>query len=360
MQSIPAVVVGTSFGGRVHVPALRAAGFDVVALVGRDPARTTARAAELGVPQGFTDLDAALETVTGPFLVTVSTPPFGHVEPVVRALEAGAHVLCEKPFALDADQAARMTGAAEAAGTVALVGCEFRWSADEALARRLIEDGAVGTPQFASFIQHSSLVAYGLPKAFNADWWFDRARGGGILNAAGVHAIDRFRTWFGEPADVTGRLSHVSALSQDGAEDTYTATLSFESGCVATLQHCAAVQGPGLRACRVVGDKGTLWLEDGSVWLASAGSIHEMGLPDDLAPPAAPSASSDPKEVFTTLELPPYTRLAERLRDLIQGERVPVGAPPTPTFADALRTQRVVDAIRESDRRAGATVTPAR
>ena len=73
-----AIVVGTSFGGRVHVPALRAAGFDVVALVGRDPARTAARAEELGVPRGVTDLAAALELVAAPFVVTVSTPPDAH------------------------------------------------------------------------------------------------------------------------------------------------------------------------------------------------------------------------------------------------------------------------------------------
>src|SRR5262249_37279382 len=126
---VPVAVVGTSFGGRVHVPALRAAGFDVVALVGRDLGRTSRRAEDLGVPLGTADLDDALAALgDGPKAVTVSTPPAAHVEPVLAALAAGAHVICEKPFALRAADAERLVEAAEAAGTVALVGAEFRWT----------------------------------------------------------------------------------------------------------------------------------------------------------------------------------------------------------------------------------------
>ena len=54
----------------------------------------------------------------------------------------------------------------------------------------------------------------GLPQAFNADWWLDPSRGGGILNAAGVHVIDRFRSWFGEVEAVSGQLGHTSPTSR--------------------------------------------------------------------------------------------------------------------------------------------------
>jgi predicted dehydrogenase len=351
---VQAVVVGTAFGGRVHAPALRAAGFEVVALVGRDAARTAARAQELEVPHGVTDLAAALELVEEPFVVTVATPPDSHVEPVLTALAAGAHVLCEKPFALSTPDAQKMVEAAAAAGTVALVGCEFRWATDEALAGRLIRDGVIGTPQVATFVQHSGLVANGLPQTFNADWWLDTGRGGGILNAAGVHVIDRFRSWFGEVDAVSGQLGHVSPISRGGAEDTYTASLRFASGCLATMQHCAGSQGPGLRLCRVVGDAGTVWLEDGGVRLADATGDRVAEVPADLILPAPPAASTDPREVFTWLELPGYTRLAERLRDVIEGRPIDPAGPATPTFADALQTQRVADAIRASSTQSGA------
>ena len=351
-----AIVVGTAFGGRVHVPALRAAGFDVVAVVGRDASRTAARAEQLGVPHGVTDLPAAMKLVDAPFAVTVATPPDAHVEPVLTALEAGAHVLCEKPFALTTADAERMVRAAQAARTVALVGCEFRWAVDEALAARLIRGGAVGTAKLATFVQHSGLVANGLPQTFNADWWLDADRGGGILNAAGIHVIDRFRSWFGEVEAVSGQLGHTSPTSRDGAEDTYTASLRFASGCLATMQHCAGSQGPGLRICRVVGDEGTVQLDGGAVHLADARSNGIVDVPADLELPPPPESSSDPREVFTWLELPAYTRLAERFADLIEGRTFDPLAPATPTFAEALRDQRVSDAIRASSAQGGVWV----
>ncbi len=328
----------------------------MVALVGRDRAGTAARAEELGVAHGVTDLAGALALVSDPFVVTVATPPDSHVEPVLAALAAGAHVLCEKPFALSTAGAERMVRAAAEAGTVALVGCEFRWAMDEALVARLIHDGAIGTPQVATFVQHSGLVANGLPQAFNAGWWLDTSRGGGILNAAGVHVIDRFRSWFGEVDAVSGQLGHVAPVSRGGAEDTYTASLRFASGCLATLQHCAGSQGPGLRVCRVVGDAGSVWLEDGTVRLADVASDRVVEVPAELVLPPPPGASSDPREVFTWLELPAYTRLAARFRDLIEGRAIDPAAPATPTFADALRTQRVADAIRASSTQSGAWI----
>jgi predicted dehydrogenase len=357
---LQAIVVGSAFGGRVHVPALRAAGFDVVAVVGRDAPRTTARAEQLGIAHGLTDLGAALELVQPPFVVTVASPPDAHVEPVLEALSAGAHLLCEKPFALNTADAQRMVTAAKEAGTVALVGCEFRWASDEALAARLIRSGSIGTARIATFVQHSGLIARGLPQTFNADWWLDPVRGGGILNAAGIHIIDRFRSWFGEVAAVSGQLTNTSATSRGGAEDTYTAVLHFASGVTATLQHCAGSLGAPLRICRVVGDAGTVTLEGGAVQLATAdgdGTGGPVDVPGDLALPAPPDASDDPKEIFTWLELPAYTRLAERFRDLIEGRAIDPNAPATPTFAEALRNQRVSDAIRASSTQSGAWIS---
>ena len=173
MGTVQAIVVGTSFGGRVHVPALRAAGFEVAALVGRDRDRTDQRARQLGIPLASTSLTEALTKVDGPRCVAVSTPPDAHVEPVLEALAAEAHVLSEKPFALNTSDAEAMVAAARQAGTVALLGCEFRWAPDEALAGRLVRTGAVGAAKVATFVQHSALVADGVHGAFNDEWWFD-------------------------------------------------------------------------------------------------------------------------------------------------------------------------------------------
>jgi predicted dehydrogenase len=362
MSAMRAVVVGTSFGARVHVPALRAAGIEVAALVGRDPQRTGARAAALGIGIAATRLSDALDRAGDARLVTVATPPDSHVEPVLEAIAAGAHVLCEKPFALTAADAASMAEAAERAGVVALLGCEFRWAADEALAARVIRSGALGEPRVATMIQHSSLVATGLHGAFNEEWWFDAARGGGILNAGGIHYIDRFRTWLGEIVAVSARLQVAGPRSPEAAEDTYTVQLRFASGCTGLIQHCAAARGAPTRLCRVIGDRGSVWLEGGQVWLAGDAPPRPLDIPGDLGLPDPPAASDDPKHAFTAIELPPYTRLAERWRDLIEGRPVDPAAPATPTFADGLHDQLVIAAVRASSAADGAwvDVAPAR
>ncbi len=130
-----AVVVGTGFGCRVHVPALRNAGFTVRALVGRDAARTQRRADRLGIPEVCTSLGAAL-ALDGVDAVTIATPPDTHAALAIEACNAGRHVVCEKPFALDAHEAAEMLEAAEQAQVTHLVGHEFRWSPDRALVAR--------------------------------------------------------------------------------------------------------------------------------------------------------------------------------------------------------------------------------
>ena len=82
---------------------LRAAGFDVVALVGRDFERTARRADRLGVPNACTSLGDALSLV-GVDAVTIAAPPFAHAPLSIEACDAGRHVICEKPFALDAHE----------------------------------------------------------------------------------------------------------------------------------------------------------------------------------------------------------------------------------------------------------------
>src|SRR5262249_3378662 len=126
------VVFGTGFGCFTHVRALRAAGFDVLALVGRAPQKAARRARDAAVPRALTSIDDAL-AIPGVAAVTVATPPGTHAAIVHAALDAGKHVLCEKPFALDTDTARGMLDHAEASGLVHLLGTEFRFDTGQAL-----------------------------------------------------------------------------------------------------------------------------------------------------------------------------------------------------------------------------------
>jgi predicted dehydrogenase len=129
-MTVGAAVVGTGFGCLTHVGALRGAGFDVHALVGRDPDKTAARAERFDIEHACTSLADAL-SVPGVDAVTIATPPHTHASLVREAVAAGKHVLCEKPFARDAAEARTLLAAAEQAGIVHMLGTEFRFAPDK-------------------------------------------------------------------------------------------------------------------------------------------------------------------------------------------------------------------------------------
>ena len=344
-----AVVVGTGFGCLTHVRALRAAGFEVVALVGRDPERTAERARRFDVPHALTSLSEALGR-PGADVVSVATPPATHSPLVLEAVGAGRHVVCEKPFSVDAKEAEVMLAAAEAAGVVHLLGTEFRFSTGQALLRRAVADGAVGQPRLATFMLHMPLLAD--PSAEVPDWWSDARQSGGWLGAHAAHVVDQVRCTLGEFSDVSAGLNVVSD-HRWSAEDSYTVQFRLVSGVEGVMQSSAGSYGPILVSTRVAGSRGTCWLEGERVMVADAGGTRELPVPDDLRtnPPDPP-----PPDLLRTaydwmhstgIDLGPYTRLYERLADLIAGRPVPAD-PPAATFADGVASMAVMDAIRRS------------
>jgi predicted dehydrogenase len=349
-----AAVVGSGFGSRVHVPALRAAGFDVVALVGRDAERTSRRAARLDVPDASIDLDATLAR-PDVAAVTIATPPATHATIAVAASRAGKRVLCEKPFALDSTEAAAMLRAAEQAGVVHLVGHEFRFAPERAAIGRAIAEGRLGEVRVASFVQFVPLVAD--PAARVPRWWFDEDAGGGWLGASGSHVVDQVRAWLGEFDTVSAGLQ-VASDRRDVAEDTFTVRFRLRSGVEGVLQQTAAAWGPMSGLTRIVGTRGSAWIDGATAWIADADGSRPLDIPHDVQVPDPPAASDDPRHRFTHLELGPYTRLCEALLAGVEGHafesRVPI-----PTFADGLAEMAVLDAIRASSAAAGATVAVA-
>ena len=346
-----AAVVGTGFGCRVHVPALRAAGFDVVALVGRDAGKTARRAERAGIEHACTSLDDAL--VLGLDAVTIASPPYAHAEQAIEAARRGVAVLCEKPFALDAGEAGAMLAAAQDARVTNLVGHEFRWATDRALAGRLIAAGAIGEPRLMTLVQYVALA----PRVDTPapEWWFDRERGGGWLGASGSHVIDQVRTWLGdEITHVSAALPMVSARDPaHHAEDSFSVRATTARGVEVVIQQTAAAWDHGAGAISAVaGTEGTVWLHGGDVLLADASGTRRVDVPADLVLPAAPAEPDDPRHRFTHLELGPYTRLGAVLLQGARGE--PLDAPvPIPTFADGVAECAVMDAVRRSTSRAG-------
>lgn len=339
----PALVVGTGFGCRIHIPALRAAGFDVVGLVGTDAERTRRRAESSGVSQVFTDLDEAIKR-TGANVVTVATPPHTHGPLSMIAISRGCHILCEKPFARDAGEARAMLEAAQGAGVVHLVGHEFRWTPDRAVFARAIAEGLIGKPRLAIIAQYMALVAS--PEAKMPRWWFDEEAGGGWLGAQGSHIIDQARVALGEFVSLSATLPTVSGR-EGVAEDSYAVRFQTAGGVEGLLQHTAGAWGPGAGMTRVAGTDGTVWVESGTVKVADRNGTRDLPVPEDLILPPPPPPSDDPRRRFSGVELGPFTRLCEVFRAAIDG-RAPAAAVPVPTFADGVACMEVLDAIRKS------------
>ena len=351
------IVVGTGFGCRIQVPAFRGAGFEVVALVGTDQARTAERAAINGVGQAFTDLGEAIEA-TGAEVVAISTPPLTHCELSIQALEAGCHVLCEKPFARDAAEARAMLAAAQKAGKVHVIGNEFRFVPQRAAVARAIADGLIGEPRFANLTQWTGLI-----KEWEADfpeWWFDPAQGGGWLGASGSHGIDQIRSWLGEFESVSAGLAQVT-LSRGPVDDSYSLRFHLKNGVEGILQQCSGAYGPMTEMTHVAGSKGRIWFDGPTVRFADASGTTELPIPSDLELPPPPPLTADPRnaradwQVMAYVEIAPYTELCKSLRAAVLG-----GAPPSPvpvaTFADGLANMQVMDAISTSARNGGAMV----
>ncbi len=350
-MALGAVVVGTGFGVLTHLRALRAAGFEVHALVGRNPEKTRDRATLMGVPRGLTSLAEAL-ALPGVDAVTVATPPHTHLEIVLAAVEAGKHILCEKPFAANASDGRRMLEAAESAGVVHLLGTEFRYSTAQAVATRAIRQGKIGEPRLATMMLHIPALAD--PSGEVPGWWTDQSQGGGWLGAYGSHVIDQIRDMIGEFEGVSASLMLASARDWT-AEDTYTIHFRTRNGAEGILQSSSGTWGAALGVTRVVGSKGTLWIEGANVMIGTADGVETLPVPDDLVLPAP---DPPPAELLVTaydmlhsmgIDLGPYTKLCEVFRDLINGKPTPTDPRPA-TFVDAVACQAVLDAVRLSSR----------
>ena len=346
-------VVGTGFGCITHVRALRAAGFDVVALVGRDAAKTAERAERIDVPTALTDYEAALAHPSVD-AVTIATPPDTHAALALEAIAAGKHVLCEKPFARDVAEGEQVLQAAARAGIVHLLGTEFRFDTGQALLARVVHDGAIGIPRVATIILHVPMLADAGSEV--PAWWADAAQGGGWLGAHGSQVIDQIRVTLGEFRSVNAAAFPVTTRTPAwSADDGFLVHFVMQSGVVGTLQSTPSDRGPMIIETRVVGSLGTAWIAGlgATVKIADAGGTRTAEVPAELLVAAGSPAPSAGRlttyEQMTAhgLDLGPYTRLAEHFLARIDGTPPPAGPLPA-TFADGVADLVVLEAMRSA------------
>jgi predicted dehydrogenase len=168
-----AAVAGTGFIGPVHVRAARLAGAAVVGISGSDPSRAADAAASLGVVRVF-ETSEALATDPDVDVVHICTPNHLQADLARRAIEAGKHVVCEKPLATSAASAAELVELAARAGVVAAVPFVYRFHPVVREARARIAAGAAG----AIRLIHGTYLQDWLASPDDYNWRVDPALGG--------------------------------------------------------------------------------------------------------------------------------------------------------------------------------------
>ena len=331
-------VVGTGFGCYTHVRALRAAGFDVLALVGRDPDKTAQRALMFDVPRPLLSLSDAL-AVPGVDAVTIATPPGTHAALALEAIAAGRHVVCEKPFTATLEEARTVFAAAESAGIVHLLGTEFRWDAGQAGLAEAVRQGEIGAPRLATWLMHVPVLAD--PDGVVPEWWADAGSRGGWLWAHGSQLIDQIRMTLGEFEGVSAHLVHVVDRPAMSADDGFVVHFRMRNGTVGVMESTAADWGV-LVETRVTGSRGAAWIEGvgAKVKVAGPGGVVTRPLPEGAV------ATTYERMITFGVEYGPYTRLVAAFRDLIAGREI--DGPPPATFADGVEQMAVLEAIMES------------
>lgn len=340
-------IIGTGFARRVQLPGLRLApGVQVTAISSGRRANAEAVAAEFGIP-GVYDDGAELARASDVDLVIISSTPPSHARFAVAALEAGKHVLCEKPMALDAAEAEQMALAAERCPSqVAWIDHELRYEPNRRKVRELVRAGAIGEVRHIELSLKPYLRGDGRPQTASAPWtwWFDAAQGGGLLGAVGSHLIDLCRFWTGtEVVGVAGGVgtfvrerSDAQGVRHDVTADEFVSgVLTLSGGVIATLTLSAvAHHGPGHLA-QVTGRDGTLVLTgEGRLEIGRSGAaLEDISVADSLAG----------RTTVNNMWARSFVRIARDLVSVIGGNR-PEGEPAG--FRDGWRVQRVLDALR--------------
>ncbi|WP_066287161.1 Gfo/Idh/MocA family protein [Arthrobacter sp. B6] len=365
-------MIGYAFMGKAHSNAWRnvASFFDVPAfeqkvLVGRDAAGVQEAAGKYGWAETATDWRTVLER-DDIHIVDICAPGWMHAEIATASLEAGKHVLLEKPLANTLAEAEAMTKAAQAArarGVQSMVGFNYRRVPALALARELIAEGRVGT------VRH-------VRAAYLQDWLADETApmtwrlkketaGSGALGDIASHAIDQVLFLLADRVtEVSGRV-HTFTTRRPGAagleevtvDDAAWATLSLASGAIASVEASRVATGrKNSLQLEIYGDKGSI--------LFDLENLNELRFLDATAPAREQGYRrilvSEPDHPYLDAWWPQghiigwEHTFTHEIRDFLLA--VDGGTPPTPSFEDGLEVQRILNAIEESAAERSSTI----
>ncbi|CCK26922.1 oxidoreductase [Streptomyces davaonensis JCM 4913] len=360
-------MVGYAFMGAVHSQGWRTAGraFDLplepqlTAVCGRNEQAARAAADRLGWASAETDWRELIAR-DDIHLVDICTPGDSHAEIAVAALDAGKHVLCEKPLANTVAEAeAMVAAAARNPGRIAMVGFNYRRTPAISLAQALIGAGRLGTLRH---IRLTYLQDWLVDPDFPLTWRLRReTAGSGALGDLGSHIVDLAQFLTGEQViGVTGQTETFvperpltpglgGDRGQVTVDDAALFTGRFPSGALASFEASRFAHGrKNALRFEVNGERGSLAFD--------LERLNELHFFDGSAP--APEAGfrrilvTEPEHPYLAGWWPPGHGLGyehtfvHQARDLVHA--IADGTQPSPSFADGLQVQRVLAAVEES------------
>jgi predicted dehydrogenase len=350
-ETIGIGIVGTGFARTTQLPAFRATpGARVVAIASghRENAERVAR--EFDIPFVAEDWRAIVEH-TEVDLVCITTPPVTHQEMTLTALDFNKAVLCEKPTALNADEARAMLARAEEKNALALIDHELRFLRGRQIMRDLVRAGEIGRVRHAKFTFRADSRAVA---DRSWDWWSDERAGGGVLGAIGSHAVDALR-WLldTEVTRVSAQLAtHVRARTDERTGTSKRVTTDDEANLLISFADGEFTQGTtGAIALSMVesgqpehrvelyGEQGALMIAEPEELYRAQTGAHAWErvevLPTELAPGLRDGSWSRG-----------FTNLASALVAAMQAGARQVAY--AATFTDGYRNQLVLDAARRA------------
>lgn len=346
---INVAVVGTGFGQKVHIPGLQAnPRTEIVAVYHRDLDKAKEVAQTYDIPHACTTL-AEIVSIPQVQAVSISTPPFLHYEMAKIALQAGKHILLEKPTALSAWEARDLYHLALANKVVATVDFEFRFvPAWQHLAELLAQD-YVGKIRL---IKIDWLVPSRADATKPWNWYARKDQGGGALGALGSHTFDYINWLFGSINRMSAQLSTAVATRPDAisgevkrvdADDSCLLLLELADGtpCNVCISACT-YQGRG-HWVEIYGDRGTLVLGSSNqkdyvhgfhLWAASGGqTLAEIEIPKRLAF----------EQTYTDGRIAPFIRVVDNwIAGIDQGTAL------TPALKEGVYSQLLMDVAHQS------------
>ena len=324
-------------------------GARVVAISSRSRERGEAIAKEFGI-EHFTDDWQELVAHPDVDLVSVVTPPSTHMEITLAALEHRKAVLCEKPMALNAAEAARMVEKANSTGVLALIDHELRFLNSRRVMRGMLQSGAIGSVRHVNYVFRSDYRGIGA-----WDWWSDETMGGGALGAIGSHVVDSYRWMLStEVTEVLGMLTtHIKQRPDKGNGGLRAVTTDDEAkllfkfsdgpqteGATGAASISVVESGKYENRLEIYGTKGALMVEEtGELWRSPAGSGTWRPVQVDQDHMAQGMREGSWSRGFTAFSI----AICEALR---AGRTTVKDAA---TFEDGHRVQLVLDAFRASN-----------